>query len=164
MRNFIWEICHNPGIKSKMVVLLYRLATLHTKHNVIFFPITFCFVILNKIINEVIIGVEIPYQTRIGKCFRIWHAHAIVINKDCIIGDFFNIRQSCTLGANKKSYPDRFVIGNNVTMGAHSCILSDDITVGNNVIIGAGVVLMENIPAEHYVIGSKPIVKKLKNF
>ncbi|KMB44371.1 hypothetical protein SL56_02364, partial [Klebsiella pneumoniae] len=68
MRNFIWEICHNPGIKSKMVVLLYRLATLHTKHYVIFYPITFCFVILNKIINEVIIGVEIPYQTRIGKC------------------------------------------------------------------------------------------------
>ena len=56
MRNFIWEICHNPGIKSKMVVLLYRLKTLHTKHYVIFYPITFCFVILNKIINEVIIG------------------------------------------------------------------------------------------------------------
>ncbi|EPH2962775.1 hypothetical protein JQ716_004746, partial [Escherichia coli] len=68
------------------------------------------------------------------------------------------------LGANKKSYPDRFVIGNNVTMGAHSCILGDDITIGNDVIIGAGVILMENIPAGHYVIGSKPIVKKLKNF
>lgn len=162
MIELITEVKDNPGLKSKIVVLLFRLATLHARKWYFLYPLTVFFVVMNKLINEIIIGIEIPYQTKIGKGFKIWHAHAIVINKHCIIGNNFSIRQSCTIGSNKKSYPDKFLIGNNVSMGANSCILSDDIIIGNNVIIGAGVIVMNNVPDDHYVIGHKPIIKQLK--
>ncbi len=155
----IIEIKANPGVKSKLVVMLYRLASLHNHHHVIFYPFTLCFVILHKLLNEFMFGVEISYRTQIGQGFIIWHAYSVVINSGCRIGNNFSIRQCCTVGGNKLSYPRRFIIGNNVSMGVNSCILGDDIEIGDNVTIGAGVIAMTSIAANHSVIREKPLIK-----
>lgn len=153
------EVKSNPGIKSKLVVLLYRLASLHAKRVVIFYPVTLLFVLMHKFFNEFIFGVEISYRTRIGNGFVIWHAYSVIINSGCVIGNNFNIRQCCTVGGNKLPYPKHFIIGNNVSMGVNSCILGDEIEIGHNVIIGAGAIAMSNIADNHYVIAHKPLIK-----
>ncbi len=157
------EIKANPGIKSKLVVALYRLATLHAKPNVIFYPFTLLFVILHKLFNEFMFGVEISYRTQIGHGLIIWHAYSVVINSGCVIGDNFNIRQCCTVGGNKLPYPRRFIIGNNVSMGVNSCILGDDIAIGDNVIIGAGAIVMTDIADNHFAVMERPIIKPRAN-
>lgn len=153
------EIKKNPGVKSKLVVLLYRLASLHAKKVVAFYPITLFFVILHKLFNEFIFGVEISYRTKIGNGFVIWHAYSVIINSGCVIGKDFNIRQCCTVGGNKLPYPRHFIIGDNVSMGVNSCILGDDIEIGHNVIIGAGAIAMSNVADDHYVLAQKPLIK-----
>lgn len=155
------EVKANPGLKSKVCVCIYRLANQYNNKNILLRLMSFVFIFINKVFNEFFLTVEIPYRTKIGKGFIIWHAHSIVINVGCIIGEGFQIRQNCTCGANKLSIPKRFIMGDNVVMGANSCVLSDNIIVGDNVIIGAGVVLMNDVEKGHYVIGNKPIVKVL---
>ncbi len=156
------EIRMNPGIKSKLVVLLYRLASLHAKRVRVFYPVTLAFVILHKFFNEFMFGIEISYRTKIGHGFVIWHAYSVIINSGCVIGKNFNIRQCCTVGGNKLPYPKHFIIGDNVSMGVNSCILGDDIEIGHNVIIGAGAIAMTNVADDHYVVAQKPFIKTRK--
>lgn len=161
--DIIQEVKKNPGLKPKFCVFVFRMANQYNNSNIFLKLLSLPFIIINKVFNEFFLCVEIPYKTKIGKGFIIWHAHSIVINYKCEIGENFQIRQNCTCGANKLSKPDNFIIGNNVSMGANSCILSDNIHVGNNVIVGAGVVLMSNIDDNMYAIGLKPIIKSLLN-
>ena len=113
--------------------------------------------------NEFLFGLDISYRTKVGHRFIIWHAYSVVINSGCVIGNNLSIRQCCTVGGNKLSYPLSFVIGNNVSMDVNSCILGDDIEIGDNVIIGAGVIAMVIIPANHYVVMEKPVFKMRAN-
>jgi len=156
---FIKEILNNPGIKSKLCVMIFRLSNLYNTNSLILKFFSFPFFVLNKLINECLFSVEIPYDVKIGCGFKIWHSHCIVINKGCVIGNDFEIRHGCTLGSNKLDYPKRFIIGNNVKLGVHCSILSDDIYIGDNVFVGAGVTLMHSVDENSYVIGAKPIIK-----
>ncbi|WP_313683255.1 serine acetyltransferase [Pantoea sp.] len=162
MKLTLSEIKMNPGIKSKLVVLLYRLASLHARRVSVFYPITLIFVIMHKFFNEFMFGIEISYRTKIGHGFVIWHAYSVVINSGCVIGKNFNIRQCCTVGGNRLSYPEHFIIGDNVSMGVNSCILGDDIEIGHNVVIGAGAIVMTSVADDHYVIAQKPFIKTRK--
>lgn len=153
-----FEIRINKGLKAKIVIMLFRLSNYYTSKNFILKTIGLIFVIFNKMINELLFSVELPYKTKIKKGLTIWHPHCIVINAGCEIGYNFVIRQGCTLGANKKGRPNKFIIGDGVTMGVNSSILSDDIEVGDNVIIGAGVILFKSIEKDHYVINKNQLL------
>ncbi len=155
----IQEVRRNPGIKSKFCVFIYRMANQYNNTNFVLRILSLPFIVINKFFNEFFLCVEIPYKTKIGKGFIIWHAHSIVINYKCVIGENFEIRQNCTCGANKLSKPINFIIGKSVSMGANSCILGDDIVIGDNVKVGAGVILMSNMNDDSYAIGSKPLIK-----
>lgn len=155
----IKEFKLNPGLKSKLAVLFFRLATYHANSNIILYPFTLFFLLMHKIFNELIFGVEISYKAKIGNGFVIWHAYSVVISSRCSIGKNFHIRQCCTCGANRSLGAGVVRIGDNVSMGANSCILGDDIAIGNNVKLGAGVILMKDVPNDSIIIGHKPIIK-----
>lgn len=154
------EVKSNRGPKAKIAILIFRCSNYFCSHNIFLKICAFPFVLLNKIINELLFCIELPYKTEIKKGLVLWHPHCIVVNAGCKIGENFVIRQGCTLGANKKGKPDRFIVGNNVSMGAHSSIISDDITIGNNVTIGVGVILMKSVESKCYVINQKTIIIK----
>ncbi|ALB55283.1 serine acetyltransferase [Cronobacter universalis] len=160
MTNFIKTLIYDLKInnaKSKVVVLLFRLSTIHAKTKMLY-PLSLIFVILNKIVNEFFLGVELSYHLKIGKGFKIWHANSVIINRSCVIGDNFVIRQCCTLGGNKRGIDIHFKVGNNVEMGAHSCIIGDDIEIGDNVKIGVGTLVMKSVPSDKTVISSNKMI------
>jgi putative colanic acid biosynthesis acetyltransferase WcaB len=105
-----------------------------------------------KFFFEWIIGMEIPYDTRIGKGLRVFHLQAIVINRSAVIGENFTLRHSTTIG-NKEKGGRSPVIGNNVDMGAHVCIIGG-LVIGDNVNIGAGSVVVKDIPSFCTVVGN----------
>jgi len=158
LRDITHEIKINKGLKAKIVILLFRLSNYYTSRNIIIKIPGFIFMIFNKIINEIIFSVELPYKTKIKKGLKIWHPHCIVINSGCEIGYDFVIRHGCTLGANKRGRPEMFVVGNGVSMGVNSAILSDNINIGDNVIIGAGVIVFKSIEKDHYVINKQQLI------
>lgn len=148
------EVKSNDSIKAKVVVFLFRLSCLFMCGSVIKF-LFFPFVLLNKIINEFLLCVEIPHQTKIGEGLLIYHPHCIVINPSTVIGKNCIIRQGVTIGNVMRRnglVSGCPIIGDNVEFGAHSIVIGD-ITIGDNVIIGAGAVVTKSIPDNTVVVG-----------
>lgn len=88
----VWREVNTAGsIKSKLVILLFRLSTVWQSSNLLLKIVSLPFVILNKVINEWVFYVEIPHRTQIGFGLKIYHPHCIVLNADVVIGD------NCTL-------------------------------------------------------------------
>ena len=100
----------------------------------------------------VLIGVDIPYQVRIGSGLKISHPSGIVINENAILGENVWIRCNTVIGndilTNKAP-----IIGSNVSIGANACIIGD-VKVGNNSIIGAGAIIVKDIPPYSVVVGN----------
>lgn len=105
------------------------------------------------------LGIQIPYDTEIGKGFSIHHYSCIVIHGKSKIGENFNIRQGVTIGDVNKRVP---VIGNNVYVGAGAKIIGD-IVIGNNVIIGANSVVTKNI-SDNCIVAGIPakVIRKIE--
>jgi serine O-acetyltransferase len=91
-------------------------------------------------------GIQIPYQTQIGKGFYIGHFGDIVISPDSIIGNNVNISQGVTIGkANRGTNKGAAIIGNEVYIGPGAKIVGK-VMIGNNVAIGANAVVTHDIP------------------
>ena len=81
-------------MKAKIAILLYRLATLYRSRNPFYKLLGIPFVILNKLINECLFCVELPWQTRIGYGLKLYHPHCIVLNRGTVIGENCILRRS----------------------------------------------------------------------
>lgn len=149
------EVKNNQGIKSKVVVLIFRLSNYYASKNVVVKLIGFPFFIINKIFNEFLFCVEIPYKTNIAPGLKIYHPHAIVINENVTIGCNCVLRQGVTIGnillktGEESASP---VIGDNVEFGAN-VIAIGNIVIGNASRLGAGSVITKNIAEGKTVIG-----------
>lgn len=146
--------------KGKVFSFVFRLVSLSAKNKFLFYlllPARLAY----KIFFELIIGIEIPYNTKIGKGMRIFHLQSIIINKNVIIGDNCTLRHLTTIG-NKSENGLSPKIGNNVNIGANVCIIGD-IVVGTNVKIGAGSVVVKSIPSNSIAVGNPAIIKQNQN-
>ena len=119
------EIKSCGGIKAKIAVLLYRLATLYRSRNPLWKICGIPFVILNIVINECLFCIELPWRARIGYGLKLYHPHCIVINRGTIIGQNCTLRQGVTIGSvtdsqGRESASPR--IGDNVEFGAHAVV------------------------------------------
>ena len=130
-------------MKAKIVITLYRLATLWRSRNPLMKACGLPFVVLNKVVNEGIFGVEIPWQARIGKGLKIYHAHCIVLNRDVVMGENCVLRHGVTIG-NASDNGGSPVIGNNVEFGAHAIAIGE-ISLGDGVKVGAGTVVTKSL-------------------
>ncbi|MCO7255409.1 serine acetyltransferase [Dickeya oryzae] len=152
----VWREVNTAGsIKSKLVILLFRLSTIWQSSNLLLKIVSLPFVILNKVINEWVFCVEIPHRTQIGFGLKIYHPHCIVLNADVVIGDNCTLRQGVTIGSvvNRDGLVTKSpVLGNQVELGANAILLGD-ITVGDNVKVGAGTVVTKSLAENKVVVG-----------
>lgn len=96
-------------------------------------------------------GIDLPYNAKIGRRFRIAHHGAVFIGSR-EIGDDVIIRHSVTIGLKRKSERLAPVIGNRIEIGPGACIVGD-IQVGDDSVVGANTVLAQNVPAGSSVLG-----------
>jgi serine O-acetyltransferase len=104
---------------------------------------------------ETRIGIEIPYQTIVGR--RLWlpHGGRVVLNADARIGDDCVLRHNVTIGSIGGRRSGCPTVGDRVEFGVGAVVVGD-IRVGNDVIIGANVVLSEDVPDTFRVRALKP--------
>jgi serine O-acetyltransferase len=114
-------------------------------------PFSLLYKILYKFI-QVITGIELPCEVKLGKNFRIDHFGGIIISGFASFGDNCVIRDGVTVGLRRVDDPVAPKIGNNVDIGTGAKVLGE-ITVGDNVVIGANAVVLDNIPPNSIAVG-----------
>ena len=107
---------------------------------------------------QVLTGIELPCEVRVGKNFRIDHFGGIIISGYASFGDNCIIRNGVTVGLKNIEEKAAPKIGNNVNIGAGAKLLGP-ITIGDNVDIGAGAVVLKSVPDNCLAVGVPAIVK-----
>lgn len=145
------QLANSGNTKGKLLMFLFRLANLASVNRFAKYALL-PYLILYKILVEYFIGVEVPYDLKVGKGLCIYHGQALVIHKNTVIGRNCIIRQSTTIGNNGKSHLSP-IIGNHVNVGANVCIIGP-VTIGDYVTIGAGSVVTKSIPSYAIACGN----------
>ena len=107
---------------------------------------------------QIITGVELPCEVKLGTNFVIDHFGGIVISGFAQFGDNCRVRSGVVVGLSRVGEPCAPIIGNNVDIGAGAKVLGA-ITVGDNVIIGANAVVVRDVPANTIAVGVPAVVK-----
>lgn len=97
-------------------------------------------------------GINLPYNTRLGRRVRIWHHGGIWLGARAI-GDDVTIRHNSTFGVlNRTELHAKPIIGNRVDIGVGACVLGA-VTVGDDCVIGANSVVIRDLPPGSVVMG-----------
>jgi len=105
-----------------------------------------------KLLMEILTGIDIPCEVKLGRRFRIDHFGGIVISGDAQFGDDCVIRNGVTVGLRHAGQRGSPVIGNRVDIGAGAKVLGK-IRVGDDVAIGANAVVITDVPANSIAVG-----------
>jgi serine O-acetyltransferase len=114
-------------------------------------PFSFLYKVL-KPISEILTGIELPCETRIGRRLRIDHFGGIIISGDAVFGDDCILRNGVTVGLRSTGERGSPVIGNRVDIGAGAKILGP-IHIGDDVTIGANAVVIGDVPSNSVAVG-----------
>jgi putative colanic acid biosynthesis acetyltransferase WcaB len=160
-----WEINKDTSFKSRLVLLMFRLAQALKNLPKLLISIFIFYRFFYQIVVEWVLGIELPWDTQVGPNLKLQHGQGLVINHETIIGANCILRNSTTIG-NKKlqdgSYSAAPKVGNNVDIGANVVIIGS-ITVGNNAVIGAGSVVVKDVPEGAVVAGNPARVIRTTN-
>jgi serine O-acetyltransferase len=126
-----WRYRVRPALLRKPLSLLYKLMR------------TGC---------QMLTGVELPCEARVGKRLRIEHFGGIVVSGDAVIGDDVVLRHGVTIGLKRTGERGAPRIGDRVDIGAGAKILGA-ITIGDDAIIGANAVVVRDVPAGALAVG-----------
>ncbi len=108
-------------------------------------------------------GLEIPYNTNIGKGLYIGHPYNITINREAIIGKNCNIHKGVTIGQeNRGARKGSPKIGNKVWFGINSTVVGN-ITIGNDVLIAPNSYVNCDVPSHSVVFGNPCVIKHKEN-
>ena len=110
---------------------------------------------------QILTGIELPCEAKVGKNFVIDHFGGIVISGYASFGDNCRIRNGVVVGLRHVDEPCAPQIGNNCDIGAGAKLLGN-IRVGNNVAIGANAVVLTDVPDDHVAYGVPAVVKPRK--
>lgn len=152
-----WQANKDTSLKSRLILVMFRLAQSLEKLPSYLRLLSIIYHYFYLLVVDWLLGIDLPETTQIGKNLSIQHGHALVINKETIIGTNCILRNSTTIGHKKLadgSYSASPKIGDNVDIGANVVIIGS-ITVGNNAVIGAGSVVVKDVP-ENAVIAGNP--------
>jgi putative colanic acid biosynthesis acetyltransferase WcaB len=160
-----WQINKDTSFKSRLTLLLFRLAQSLKKLPKFFMGISIFYRFFYQIVVEWILGIELPWDTQLGSNLKLQHGQGLVVNHETVIGANCILRNSTTIG-NKKlqdgSYSASPIIGDNVDIGANVVIIGS-ITVGDNAVIGAGSVVVKDVPEGAVVAGNPARVIRTVN-
>ena len=144
------EVVFYPGVQA---IILYRIS--HALHllGVPVIPRAVSY------FGRFLTGAEIHPGAKIGKNFFIDHATGVVIGETAEIGDNVMIFHGVTLGGHgwwrdKKGEKRHPTVEDNVTIGVGAAILGP-VTIKKNSRIGALTVIIDDIPENSTVVGSK---------
>lgn len=126
-----WRYGIRPGFLRKPCSLLYKILR------------TGC---------QMLTGVELPCETRVGRRLRIEHFGGIVISGDAVIGDDVVLRHGVTIGLKRTGQRGAPRIGNRVDIGAGAKILGN-IVIGDDAVIGANAVVLKDVPPGAFAVG-----------
>ncbi len=101
---------------------------------------------------QIITGIELPCEAKIGRRFRIEHFGDIIISGDAVFGDDVIIRNGVTVGLRHTGIRGSPIIGNRVDIGAGAKLLGP-IKVGDDVAVGANAVVITDIPSFSIAVG-----------
>jgi serine O-acetyltransferase len=132
----------NSG-KGRLVMTLFRFGqVLPRQVRRIYKPIYYVLV-------DVLMGISIPIEARIGGGFILRHGQGVVISWLSTIGDDCEVHQHVTLGEKDGASPQ---LGNHVMIGDNAVLLGG-IRVGDGASIGAGAVVTKNAPVGGTAVG-----------
>lgn len=147
------------GRHSFWALLVYRFGRWRygIRLGVIRKPLSALYKVLYKIV-QVLTGIELPCEARIGRNFVIDHFGGIVISGYATFGDNCRIRQGVTVGLARVEDPCAPTIGNDVDIGAGAKLLGR-IVIGDDVLIGANAVVLIDVPAHSVAVGVPAVVR-----
>lgn len=114
-----------------------------------------------KLFCQILAGVDLPCEVKIGRRFCIEHFGGIVISGDTEFGDDVTIRQGVTCGLRHKGIRGAPRVGNRVDIGAGAKLLGP-ITIGDDAVIGANAVVIQDVPAGAIAVGVPAVIKRRK--
>jgi serine O-acetyltransferase len=107
---------------------------------------------LLRTMSQVMTGIELPCETKVGRRLRIEHFGGTIVSGDSEIGDDVVLRQGVTLGLRRTNERGAPRIGNGVDIGAGAKILGP-VTIGDGAVIGANAVVLDDVPAGALAVG-----------
>jgi serine O-acetyltransferase len=107
---------------------------------------------LLKVLAEILTGIDLPCETKLGRRCRIDHFGGIIISGDAVFGDDCILRNGVTVGLRRTGRRGAPVIGNRVDIGAGAKILGN-IQIGDDVAIGANAVVISDVPCNSIAVG-----------
>lgn len=111
---------------------------------------------------EIVTGITLPYQARIGPGLYIGHYGNIILSPDVRIGHTCNLSQGVTIGVSgrgkRRGVP---VIGNRVYIAANAVVVGK-ITVGDDAVIAANSLVTSDVAPHTTVIGVPAQVKNTR--
>jgi serine O-acetyltransferase len=100
-------------------------------------------------------GIDLPYDTRLGRRVRI-DRHGVVVIGARSIGNDVVIRHSAILGVTRRvgkdDKPDKPIIEDGVEIGPRACVIGA-VTVGHHSLVCANTVVAMDIPPHSTVLG-----------
>lgn len=123
-------------------------------------PFSFIYRVLRTLV-QVMTGIELHCETRVGRRLLIEHFGGIIISGDAVIGDDVVIRQGVTIGLRTTGRRGAPVIGNRVDIGAGAKLLGP-IRVGDDAVIGANAVVLCDVPDGALAVGVPAVIKPRK--
>jgi serine O-acetyltransferase len=124
-------------------------------------PFSFVYKAL-KPICEILTGIELPCEAKLGRRFRIDHFGGIVISGDAVFGDDCVIRNGVTVGLKNTGFRGSPILGNRVDIGAGAKILGA-IQIGDDVVIGANAVVLIDVVSNSIAVGVPARILPRKN-
>jgi serine O-acetyltransferase len=114
-----------------------------------------------KVASQILTGIDLPCEVKLGRRFKIEHFGGIVISGDTVIGDDVVVRNGVTLGLRRTGVAGAPIIGNRVDIGAGAKVLGP-IRIGDDVAIGANAVVLRDVPPNSIAVGVPAIIRARK--
>lgn len=147
------DIAANPGnAKSKFVLTLFRLAHAargdRPRPRLLSVPVG----ILYRVTTDWVLGVELPWKTRVGPGLTLDHGVGLVVNDSTVIGSGVRLRHGVTVGQ-RSAGGESPVLEDGVDVGSGAQILGP-VRVGRHARIGAGAIVLVDVPAGATAVGN----------
>ena len=152
VNKFIYMFFTNPSL---WVIISYRFGRwIRNEFNI--FIIKSLLKLFTMPIHQILClltGIQIPFETKIGKGFYIGHYGMLVIHGDAVIGDYCDISAGVVIGTSGRGENRGIpLIGNYVYIGVGAKVIGK-ITIGNSAAIGANAVVTKDVPENAVVAG-----------